>query len=321
LIHDVRVVLYEKFCITFNMPHTIRIATRKSPLALWQAHHVGNLLQTHWPELRISYLPMTTSGDTFLSSQELPQEGKSAFVKELEHALIADEADIAVHSMKDVPVKLPHGLDIHAILPRHDPRDALLSVHYDTIKTLPKQARIGTISVRRQAQLLMLAPHLQCLPLRGNIDSRIRKLEAGEYDAIVLAYAGVQRLELEQHVKHIFSTQDIVPACGQGALGIECRSSDERVRNYISVLNDARASTCVHIEREMNRLLGGHCHTPIGIYAEYIDENNIRLHTRVCDIKTGKSIEHIHTDQQSSLLIQKSITALEKQGVYDILKP
>jgi hydroxymethylbilane synthase len=204
-----------------NSQSKLRIATRKSALALWQAHYVKNRILEHFPNLEIELVPVTTSGDKIVDVSLSKVGGKGLFVKELEDKLLKGEADIAVHSMKDVPAELPEGLKIGCILEREDPRDAFLSVHYDSIAALPKSAKIGTSSLRRQAQMTRLRDNVELLSLRGNVDTRIRKLEAGEFDAIILAYAGLKRLNLLDYVRTILEPEMMLSGVGQGALGIE----------------------------------------------------------------------------------------------------
>ncbi len=242
---------------------SLTIATRKSPLALWQAEHVRGLLLARHPGLDVRITGMHTRGDKILDSPLARAGGKGLFTKELEESLLDGRADIAVHSMKDVTVDLPAGLAVPVTLKREDVRDVLLSVHYASLDALPRGARLGTASLRRQCQLKAWRSDAQVLPLRGNVGTRVKKLEAGEYDAIVLAAAGVRRLGLEKHVRQHLPIEVMLPAIGQGAIGIECRSDDARVLELITPLNDAETQTCVLAERALNRRLGGNCQVPI----------------------------------------------------------
>ena len=250
------------------MKNRIRIATRKSPLALWQAHYVRDELLKHYPALQVELLPMSTRGDKILDSPLAKVGGKGLFVKELEEALLRDEADLAVHSMKDVPVEFPSGLCLATICPREDPRDAFVSNHFSSIEALPNGARVGTSSLRRQCQLRARRPDLQVLDLRGNVNSRLAKLDGGEYDAILLAAAGLKRLGLEQRITSLITCSDSLPANGQGAVGIECRSDDVELLSLLASLEDHSTRQRVLAERAMNRHLQGGCQVPIGAYAE-----------------------------------------------------
>ena len=278
---------------------TLRIATRKSPLALWQANHVRDLLLKQWPTLQIELLPMVTSGDKFMSNQLSSLGGKGLFVKELEEALLDHRADLAVHSMKDVPALFPEGLGLTAICKRDSPFDALLSQHYSDLATLPPGATIGTTSLRRQSQLLAIRPDLNIKTLRGNIQTRMAKLNAGEYDAIVLAVAGLERMGMGHVISEVIHTDIMLPACGQGALGIECRADDDEIKNYIAPLNDALTALCVQTERQVNALLGGNCHVPLAVYCEPMANALLQLRAKVASID-GKTI--IHHSQEGLML-------------------
>ena len=247
---------------------TLRIATRKSPLALWQANHVRDALLARHPELDVELLTMTTQGDKILDTPLAKVGGKGLFVKELEVGMLEGRADLAVHSMKDVPVEFPDGLGLAAILPREDPRDALISNNYSSIDALPQGARVGTSSLRRQCQLRARRPDLEILDLRGNINTRIGKLDNGDYDAILLAAAGVKRMGWEQRISELLAPEQFVPAIGQGAIGIEIRSDDARVRALVDELNDAQTATRVAAERALNEALQGGCQVPIAGYSE-----------------------------------------------------
>ena len=250
------------------MRSTIRIATRKSPLALWQAHFVQSRLQQLYPQLRVELLPMSTKGDKILDSPLAKVGGKGLFVKELEQAILAGDAEIAVHSMKDVPVEFPDGLGLSIICERDDPRDAFVSSRFPSLAELPAGSRIGTSSLRRQCQLRASRPDLQILDLRGNVNSRLAKLDGGEYDAILLAAAGLKRLGLQERITTLLPPEQSLPANGQGAVGIECRLDDDELLTLLAPLEHLPTRQRVLAERAMNRALQGGCQVPIGAYAE-----------------------------------------------------
>ena len=250
------------------MRSTIRIATRKSPLALWQAHFVQSRLQQLYPQLRVELLPMSTKGDKILDSPLAKVGGKGLFVKELEQAILAGDAEIAVHSMKDVPVEFPDGLGLSIICEREDPRDAFVSARFTSLAELPAGSRVGTSSLRRQCQLRASRPDLQILDLRGNVNSRLAKLDGGEYDAILLAAAGLKRLGLQERITTLLTPEQSLPANGQGAVGIECRLDDDELLTLLAPLEHAPTRQRVLAERAMNRALQGGCQVPIGAYAE-----------------------------------------------------
>lgn len=241
----------------------LRIATRKSPLALWQAEHVRARLQQLHPGLQVELLTMSTQGDRVLDSPLAKIGGKGLFVKELEQGMLAGQADIAVHSMKDVPAELPHGLEIGAILEREDPRDAFVSNHFAALAELPQGARVGTSSLRRQCQLRNVRPDLEILDLRGNVNTRLAKLDAGDYDAIVLASAGLKRLGMVERITLALEPEEMLPAIAQGVIGIECRSDDATVRALIEPLNHAETGLRTRAERAMNARLAGGCQAPV----------------------------------------------------------
>jgi hydroxymethylbilane synthase len=249
------------------MTQVIRIATRKSPLAMWQAEHVAAELKRVHPGLEVEIVGMTTQGDKILDTPLAKIGGKGLFIKELEQGLLSGEADIAVHSMKDVPVELPQGLHLAVIMQREDPRDAFVSGRYRTIDELPEGACVGTSSLRRQSQLAEQRPDLQIKSLRGNVNTRLRKLDEGEYDAIILAAAGLIRLGFQQRITAFIGPEQSLPAIGQGAVGIECRNDDARVNELIAPLHDAATACCVRAERAMNQRLNGGCQVPIAGYA------------------------------------------------------
>lgn len=249
------------------MSETIRIATRKSPLALWQAEEVSRQLTLHHPDIKIELVKMTTKGDKILDAPLAKVGGKGLFVKELEQGMLDGDADIAVHSMKDVPVEFPPGLHLPIIMEREDPRDAFVSNNYASLDDLPADARIGTSSLRRQLQIKNTMPGAQMLDLRGNVNSRLQKLDNGDYDAIILASAGLIRLGFEDRIKSRISPEQSLPAIGQGAVGIECRENDERILSLLQPLNHAETHTRLSAERAMNNRLNGGCQVPIAGFA------------------------------------------------------
>jgi len=254
------------------MDRALKIATRKSPLALWQAEFVRKQLQLYYPELDIELVKMSTQGDQMLNSPLSKIGGKSLFIKELEVGMLEGRADIAVHSMKDVPYELPNEFEIGAILARENPFDAFVSNHFNEINELPQSARVGSCSLRRIVQLKTIRPDLTILDLRGNVNTRLMKLDNGEYDAIILACAGLIRLGFENRIKQSLDVQTSLPAVGQGALGIENRKGDETVRELIKPLIDSKTMTEVLAERAMNATLEGSCSVAIAAYATTMGE-------------------------------------------------
>lgn len=250
-----------------TLKNIVRIATRKSPLALWQAHFVKEKLEQLHPNLQVELVPMVTKGDIILDTPLAKVGGKGLFVKELELALLEGRADIAVHSMKDVPVEFPEGLGLVTICEREDPRDAFVSNNYANLDALPVGSVVGTSSLRRQCQLRGLRPDLIIRDLRGNVGTRLSKLDSGEYDAIILAVAGLKRLGLGDRVRVALEPEQSLPAVGQGAVGIECRLNDEKTRDLLAKISHDNTSVCVLAERAMNMRLEGGCQVPIGSYA------------------------------------------------------
>ena len=246
----------------------LRIATRKSPLALWQANHVRDALMARNPGLDVELFTMTTQGDKILDTPLAKVGGKGLFVKELELGILEGRADLAVHSMKDVPVEFPQGLGLAAILEREDPRDALISNTISSIEALPQGARVGTSSLRRQCQLRARRADLEVLDLRGNVNTRLAKLDNGDYDAILLAAAGVKRMGWEDRITELLPPEQFLPAIGQGAIGIEIRVADDRVNRIVEALNDEQAATRIRAERALNARLQGGCQVPIAGYSE-----------------------------------------------------
>jgi len=245
----------------------LRIATRKSPLALWQAEYVATQLRRLHPGLEVALVGMSTQGDKILDTPLARIGGKGLFVKELEQGLLEERAEIAVHSMKDVPVELPEGLHLPVILAREDPRDAFLSNQYADLDALPGAAIVGTASLRRECQLRARRPDLRILPLRGNIHTRLQRLDEGRFDAILLASAGLRRMGLDARIRAFLSPEQSLPAIGQGAIGIECRVDDPWVNSLIAPLGDTQTSVCVGAERAMNRRLQGGCQVPLAGHA------------------------------------------------------
>lgn len=268
---------------------TLKIATRQSPLALWQANYVKDRLQQLYPDLTIELVPMVTKGDVILDSPLAKIGGKGLFVKELENALLNKKADIAVHSMKDVPMQFPKGLGLAVICQREDPRDAFVSHSYRTFAELPQGAVVGTSSLRRQCQLKALRPDLDIRSLRGNVGTRLSKLDNGDYDAIILASAGLIRLGLADRIASFIDVEQSLPAAGQGAVGIECRTDDMQVQALLAPLADAETTYCVRAERAMNNHLQGGCQVPIGGYA-VLQQGQLYLRALVGDIDGSRII-------------------------------
>lgn len=250
------------------MTDILRIATRKSPLALWQAEFVKSELLRHHPGLQVELVPMTTRGDKLLDTPLAKVGGKGLFVKELESAMLDGLADIAVHSMKDVPMELPQGLGLDVICKREDPSDAFVSNSFHSLAQMPNSSVIGTSSLRRQCQVRAAFPHLQVRELRGNVNTRLAKLDSGEYDAIILASAGLIRLNMGHRITQKLSSDISLPAGGQGAVGIECRTNDSKTKQLLAPLNHIDSATCVLAERATNRHLQGGCQVPIACFAE-----------------------------------------------------
>ncbi|HLT43649.1 MAG TPA: hydroxymethylbilane synthase [Luteimonas sp.] len=245
----------------------LRIATRKSPLALWQTEHVARRLRQAHPGLEVELVPLSTRGDEVLDRSLAAIGGKGLFLKELELAMQRLDADCAVHSLKDVPMELEPGFALPAILVRDDPADAFVSNAFDGLDALPEGARVGTSSLRRQAQLRARRPDLRLLDLRGNVNTRLARLDAGDYDAIVLACAGLLRLGLDTRIRARLAPPDWLPAPAQGAIAVECREDDPAVARLFAPLDDAHTRRCVGAERAMNRALHGSCHVPVAAFA------------------------------------------------------
>ncbi|EHU8077999.1 porphobilinogen deaminase [Vibrio cholerae] len=299
----------------------IRIATRQSPLALWQANYVKDALMAAHPGLQVELVTMVTRGDVILDTPLAKVGGKGLFVKELEIAMLEGRADLAVHSMKDVPVDFPDGLGLVTICEREDPRDAFVSNTYAKIEDLPSGAIVGTCSLRRQCQLKAARPDLVIKELRGNVGTRLSKLDAGEYDAIILAAAGLKRLELESRIRSFIEPEQSLPAVGQGAVGIECRVNDQRVRALLVPLNHADTADRVRCERAMNLTLQGGCQVPIGSYA-LLEGNTIWLRALVGE-PDGSQIVRGEIRGPRTQAEQLGITLAEQllsQGAKEILE-
>ncbi|KAB0547285.1 hydroxymethylbilane synthase [Pseudomonas argentinensis] len=303
------------------MPREIRIATRKSALALWQAEHVKARLEHAHPGLQVSLVPMVSRGDKLLDAPLAKIGGKGLFVKELETALLEDQADIAVHSMKDVPMDFPQGLGLFCICEREDPRDAFVSNTYESLDALPAGSVVGTSSLRRQAQLLARRPDLKIHFLRGNVNTRLAKLDAGEYDAIILAAAGLIRLGFEDRIRDSIGVEHSLPAGGQGAVGIECRVGDAQLQQLLAPLNHAETALRVTAERAMNKRLNGGCQVPIACYA-ILEGEQLWLRGLVGEPDGSRLLraEQRGAAQDAERLGIEVAEALLAQGAGDILK-
>ena len=262
------------------MIKTLKIATRQSPLALWQAEHIRERLETLHAGLKVELVTFVTQGDKILDTPLAKIGGKGLFVKELEAALLDGRADLAVHSMKDVPMQLPEGLELAVICEREDPFDAFVSNQYAHFDDLPQGAKLGTSSLRRKSQILKQRPDLDVIDLRGNVGTRLSKLDAGQYDAIILASAGLKRLNLHDRIRHTLTAEVSLPAVGQGALGLECRSQDQQVLDLIMPLMHQDSNACVRAERAFNAYLEGGCQVPIAGFAT-LENDQLQLEGRV----------------------------------------
>lgn len=294
-------------------PQKIIIASRESLLAMWQAKFIQKCLGELYPQTEVSILGMTTRGDQILDQSLAKIGGKGLFIKELEQALEDGRADIAVHSMKDMPMNVPEGFKLAAITEREDPRDAFVSIHYSGLDALPEGSVVGTSSLRRESQLRAQFPHLEVHPLRGNVQTRLRKLDEGQYAAIILAAAGLKRLGLSDRIAALLSPEQSLPAVGQGALGIECRADRTDLVALMQPLHHQETAYCVEAERALSRVLGGSCQVPLGAFAE-ISNGTLQLRGFVAqpdgkrivsDALNGKPETGITMGQQ---LAQKLIT-------------
>lgn len=294
----------------------IRIATRNSPLAMWQAEFVMQQLLDAHAELEVQIVGMTTKGDQMLDRNLSEAGGKGLFLKELEWALLNGEADIAVHSMKDVPIALPPGLEIAVVCEREDPRDVVVSNSFQNLFALPKGARVGTSSMRRTAQLKSAFPSLQFMELRGNVNSRLAKLDSGDYDAIILAAAGLIRLGQEKRISQFITPELCLPAVGQGIIGIECRSSDERTRDFLEPLHNPESSLYLAAERALTEALDGGCHVPIAGFAE-VNKGKIRMRGMVGEVDGSRCIFGVRT---STAMSETAAASLGKMVAEDLLE-
>ena len=276
----------------------LKIATRKSPLALWQAEFVKSKLETIYPDLKVELVKMTTQGDQILNSPLSKIGGKSLFIKELEVGIMEGRADIAVHSMKDVPYELPQGFEIGAILERESPFDAFVSNDFNSIQDLPVGARLGSCSLRRIVQVKALRPDLEILDLRGNVNTRLKKLDDGEYDAIILACSGLARLGFDNRIKQDLSPDDSLPAVGQGALGIEIEANDHEISSLIKPLIHKKTQIEVSAERALNATLQGGCSVAIGAFATS-EDSKLTLSGMVGTVDSGEIIRVQETGETS----------------------
>lgn len=298
----------------------VRIATRKSALALWQAEFVKAQLEHFHADVRVELVPMSTQGDIILDTPLAKIGGKGLFVKELEQAMLDGRADIAVHSMKDVPVEFPEGLALHTICEREDPRDAFVSNNFANLSELPKGAVVGTSSLRRQCQIRALRPDLVIKDLRGNVNTRLAKLDDGQYDAIILAAAGLLRLKMDERIADYIEPEVSLPANGQGAVGIECRIDDEVTKALLAPLEHTQTRIRVNAERAMNRHLEGGCQVPIGAYA-LVDGEQVHLRGLVGAVDGSEILHdevtgHINNAEAIGVQLAKKLLA---QGADKIL--
>lgn len=297
------------------MSDSIIIATRESPLALWQAEHVQALLRERYPEKDVKLLGMTTKGDQILDKTLSKIGGKGLFVKELEVAMQQGAAHLAVHSLKDVPMELPEGFVLAAVSSREDPRDAFVSPRYETLESMPAGSVVGTASLRRELMLRSKFPHLVVKPVRGNVGTRLRRLDSGEYDALIMASAGLKRLALEERIREIISDEISLPSPGQGALGLECLANDEKTREAVAFINDEQTRACCLAERAVSRALGGSCQVPLAAYAT-ITDSTMRLRALIGDHTTGELVATEQTGPWTEYerLASEAVDALLKQG-------
>lgn len=300
---------------------TLKIATRQSPLALWQAEHIRARLQELHPDLMVELVKFVTQGDKILDTPLAKIGGKGLFVKELEAALLDGRADLAVHSMKDVPMALPEGLTLAVICEREDPLDAFVSNQFEKFADLPQGARVGTSSLRRKSQILKQRPDLQIIDLRGNVGTRLGKLDDGQYDAIILASAGLKRLGLENRIRHTIEPNVSLPAVGQGALGLECRADDQDVLALIQPLLHIETDVCVRAERAFNAYLEGGCQVPIAGYAT-LQDGKIHIEGRVGSVDGQTLLRAEMTDEahNAQQLGENLARNLLEQGAGDLLK-
>lgn len=312
---------YRSHLLILEFMKTLKIATRQSPLALWQAEHIRARLEALHADLNVELVTFVTQGDKILDTPLAKIGGKGLFVKELEAALLDGRADLAVHSMKDVPMALPEGLSLAVICEREDPLDAFVSNSYASFDELPQGAKVGTSSLRRKSQILKQRPDLDIIDLRGNVGTRLSKLDAGQYDAIILASAGLKRLGLAERIRHTISPEVSLPAVGQGALGLECRTDDKAVLDLILPLLHAETDACVRAERAFNAYLEGGCQVPIAGYAT-LKDGFITIEGRVGStdgttlLKANLKGEMAEAENLGVVLAQELLA----QGAGDLLK-
>jgi len=295
------------------------IATRRSRLALWQAEHVRARLAGAHPGLAVELLPLSTRGDELLDVRLDQAGGKGLFIKELEQAMQEGRADVAVHSMKDLPADLPAGFALAAVLEREDPRDALVSSRFSSLREMPEKSVMGTSSLRRAAQILERYPSLEAKLLRGNVETRLAKLDRGEYDAVILAVAGLVRLGLESRIRERLDPEDSLPAPGQGAMGVECLESRADLKKMLRFLDHAATAACVRAERAVSRALGGSCTLPLGAYAE-MDGKRLKLRALVASAD-GRRVARANSAGEDPERLGAEVAArLRALGADDILK-
>ncbi|MFC6168098.1 hydroxymethylbilane synthase [Acinetobacter terrestris] len=299
----------------------LKIATRQSPLALWQAEHIRARLEALHADLKVELVTFVTQGDKILDTPLAKIGGKGLFVKELEAALLDGRADLAVHSMKDVPMALPEGLSLAVICEREDPLDAFVSNTYNSFDELPQGAKVGTSSLRRKTQILKQRPDLNIIDLRGNVGTRLSKLDSGLYDAIILASAGLKRLGLAERIRHTLQPEISLPAVGQGALGLECRATDQAVLDLILPLLHAETDVCVRAERAFNAYLEGGCQVPIAGYAT-LNQGQIHIEGRVGSVDgvTLLKVQLSGAPEQAEQLGVSLAQKLLEQGAGELLK-
>lgn len=303
-----------------NPPSRLVIATRASRLALWQAHHVRDLLLQLYPDCQVELLEMTTKGDRILDRTLSKVGGKGLFIKELETALLDGRADLAVHSLKDVPVELTTPFALPTIMLRDDPRDAFVSNTYESLDAMPAGSVVGTSSLRRESQVRERYPHLSVKPLRGNLDTRLGKLDNGEYDGIILATVGLQRLNLGDRIRHYISVDDSLPSAGQGTLGIEILETRTDVKKWLEPLSCAASTSCALAERAVSRVLGGSCQVPLAAYAQIHDDRiTIRGLVAEPDGSIVLRAEASGPVADAEKLGEQAATQLLEKGARDIL--
>lgn len=297
------------------------IATRESPLAMWQALHVQALLRKQYPGAGVEILGMTTRGDQILDKKLSKVGGKGLFVKELEAAMQEGAADLAVHSLKDVPMTLPEGFTLAAVSVREDPRDAFVSPKYASLEELPQGARVGTSSLRRELMLRSRFPHLVIESVRGNVGTRLSKLDRGDFDALIMAGAGLKRLGLSERIRSWIAIEDSLPSPGQGALGVEVRSDNAALIEALQFINDPATRACTAAERAVSRALGGSCQVPLAAYAIPDENGALWLRAHVGDHRTGKMIRaEARGNMEDALAVAETVVqALKAQGAEELL--